>query len=1846
MVDRLGDDVLSYETGDSVYVLVADADRNVSTSASDTLTVRLRSDKETTEEALVLTETGVNTGIFSAYMLFDETGSVSADGKLQVDRGDKLVARYRDPSDDFGNVANETSTSFYGLTVINGGSLLGNTTWNTSGSPYLLTGDITVPNTVTLTIESGVEVRFTPLTDDLSSGEDVNRIELIIEGVLRVKGAQSDTVTFMSNGQVPASGDWYGIVSKGSTGKVLMDYASINHYTNGVRITNGTWADSYNNSDTVSVSHTKFYGGGSAVSSNSGVGSYRPVIFTYNKLYECGVYDGTYSSYKQYEHNDIVSSVNLQTFEISYVRSSSSNTLGSTVTVKVNSNTFDKGRIYLYYYRIYGNNTINIEVNNNYLGRESYGIELSTMRNYTSDRNSFRVDVKANTILGNKAALYNGTAIRVGVSGATSGLQMFIENNTVKSIGYGINLSSSHSSYSRIKSNTIDSTYYSGIYLDRVSGLIESNTITKCGAYDYFGIDITSDFNYPAIDTLQYNTITGNGYWYSPSNTSTSGGWGGIRLNGYTQAKINYNNIYDNGAYEVVNNVAASSVTEQDAKFNYWGTYNNSQIALGANPKNLFKIYDEYDNSSLGFVNYGGYLNAAYPNGVPSSQSVTGEVSLVDRLGDDVLSYETGDSVYVLVADADRNVSTSASDTLTVRLRSDKETTEEALVLTETGVNTGIFSAYMLFDETGSVSADGKLQVDRGDKLVARYRDPSDDFGNVANETSTSFYGLTVINGGSLLGNTTWNTSGSPYLLTGDITVPNTVTLTIESGVEVRFTPLTDDLSSGEDVNRIELIIEGVLRVKGAQSDTVTFMSNGQVPASGDWYGIVSKGSTGKVLMDYASINHYTNGVRITNGTWADSYNNSDTVSVSHTKFYGGGSAVSSNSGVGSYRPVIFTYNKLYECGVYDGTYSSYKQYEHNDIVSSVNLQTFEISYVRSSSSNTLGSTVTVKVNSNTFDKGRIYLYYYRIYGNNTINIEVNNNYLGRESYGIELSTMRNYTSDRNSFRVDVKANTILGNKAALYNGTAIRVGVSGATSGLQMFIENNTVKSIGYGINLSSSHSSYSRIKSNTIDSTYYSGIYLDRVSGLIESNTITKCGAYDYFGIDITSDFNYPAIDTLQYNTITGNGYWYSPSNTSTSGGWGGIRLNGYTQAKINYNNIYDNGAYEVVNNVAASSVTEQDAKFNYWGTYNNSQIALGANPKNLFKIYDEYDNSSLGFVNYGGYLNAAYPNGVPSSQSVTGEVSLVDRLGDDVLSYETGDSVYVLVADADRNVSTSASDTLTVRLRSDKETTEEALVLTETGVNTGIFSAYMLFDETGSVSADGKLQVDRGDKLVARYRDPSDDFGNVANETSTSFYGLTVINGGSLLGNTTWNTSGSPYLLTGDITVPNTVTLTIESGVEVRFTPLTDDLSSGEDVNRIELIIEGVLRVKGAQSDTVTFMSNGQVPASGDWYGIVSKGSTGKVLMDYASINHYTNGVRITNGTWADSYNNSDTVSVSHTKFYGGGSAVSSNSGVGSYRPVIFTYNKLYECGVYDGTYSSYKQYEHNDIVSSVNLQTFEISYVRSSSSNTLGSTVTVKVNSNTFDKGRIYLYYYRIYGNNTINIEVNNNYLGRESYGIELSTMRNYTSDRNSFRVDVKANTILGNKAALYNGTAIRVGVSGATSGLQMFIENNTVKSIGYGINLSSSHSSYSRIKSNTIDSTYYSGIYLDRVSGLIESNTITKCGAYDYFGIDITSDFNYPAIDTLQYNTITGNGYWYSPSNTSTSGGWGGIRLNGYTQAKINYNNIYDNGAYEVVNNVAASSVTEQDAKFNYWGTYNNSQIALGANPKNLFKDLR
>jgi len=401
-----------------------------------------------------------------------------------------------------------------------------------------------------------------------------------------------------------------------------------------------------------------------------------------------------------------------------------------------------------------------------------------------------------------------------------------------------------------------------------------------------------------------------------------------------------------------------------------------------------------------------------------SAQSITGEVSFVDGVGGSVLSYSAGDSLYVLVNDADRNLDASALDTVSVYLSSDKEAVEEVLVLTETGNDTHLFTAFMSFDASGAVASDGTLQVDRGNKLTARYRDPQDDFNNTTDHTANSFYGMTVINGGTLAGDTTWNPAGSPYLLTGDVTVPLGSVLTIDAGTEVRFTPISDDLTSGEDNNRIELRVEGRLEVNGTATDSVFFKSNGQVPASGDWYGIVSYGDEGEVHVGYSSFNHYTNGVHATGGQYTDSQNNGDSIYMHHNSFYAGGNAFRSTNS--NYRPIVFLYNQLHQCGVYDQGEASYRKYEHNTVKAGAAYETFEItsSYLYGSYDGYLS------VSYNTFEKGRVYLQNIRIYENATTTIHVNNNTFGSGSYGIMISSVHNYTNETDNLDISILNNT------------------------------------------------------------------------------------------------------------------------------------------------------------------------------------------------------------------------------------------------------------------------------------------------------------------------------------------------------------------------------------------------------------------------------------------------------------------------------------------------------------------------------------------------------------------------------------------------------------------------------------------------------------------------------------------------------------------------------------------------------------------------------------------------------------------------------------------------------
>ncbi|MEX1347818.1 MAG: right-handed parallel beta-helix repeat-containing protein, partial [Desulfobacterales bacterium] len=105
------------------------------------------------------------------------------------------------------------------------GDIRQNTTWTLEGSPYIVTGDITVasldysyhsdPDSVRLTIEPGVQIRFNPGTG-LIVGIGFHSIAGYY-GALSVQGTAESPVAFTSNAESPAPGDWKGIYFRNET---------------------------------------------------------------------------------------------------------------------------------------------------------------------------------------------------------------------------------------------------------------------------------------------------------------------------------------------------------------------------------------------------------------------------------------------------------------------------------------------------------------------------------------------------------------------------------------------------------------------------------------------------------------------------------------------------------------------------------------------------------------------------------------------------------------------------------------------------------------------------------------------------------------------------------------------------------------------------------------------------------------------------------------------------------------------------------------------------------------------------------------------------------------------------------------------------------------------------------------------------------------------------------------------------------------------------------------------------------------------------------------------------------------------------------------------------------------------------------------------------------------------------------------------------------------------------------------------------------------------------------------------------------------------------------------------
>ena len=125
------------------------------------------------------------------------------------------------------------------------GPILGDTTWTTTGSPYNVTCDAQVTSGVTLTIESGVVVKF------------ADEVSLQVDGTLVALGA-----TFTSVEDVPEKGDW---------GQILFTASSTDAVFDG--------DGNYVAGSTIQNSLIEWAGGGSGVEGAIGVSGASPFLY-------------------------------------------------------------------------------------------------------------------------------------------------------------------------------------------------------------------------------------------------------------------------------------------------------------------------------------------------------------------------------------------------------------------------------------------------------------------------------------------------------------------------------------------------------------------------------------------------------------------------------------------------------------------------------------------------------------------------------------------------------------------------------------------------------------------------------------------------------------------------------------------------------------------------------------------------------------------------------------------------------------------------------------------------------------------------------------------------------------------------------------------------------------------------------------------------------------------------------------------------------------------------------------------------------------------------------------------------------------------------------------------------------------------------------------------------------------------------------------------------------------------------------------------------------------------------------------------------------------------------------
>lgn len=459
-----------------------------------------------------------------------------------------------------------------GYAITTSGTLASNETWS---GVVTLTGDVVVPEKVTLTIQPGTTIRSYSNEDETGGGDNQSRIELIVQGCLLANGSVSNPITFTSDplpNQAPVAGDWYGIRIQSPTNSTSqLKYCRLDYGMNGLTIQSGS----------VMVEDCTFQS-----NSISGIWIKSPIQLA---LKRCSI-----TNCPTGMQIEATGSVDIQDCNITHTQYGIYSSYGCAINIK--SSTFSSNGTGVY--AVIGESTSlafsNTVFSSNQVGLSTYGSPMSTRSPVVVDNCRFINNSKTGFLCGSSTYkmmtfILGYSVFQDGRDGAYVTADGTILNCTFTG-NSGRALTAHSESLSISNSRFVDNQNGGllGGFLNTTDGYpgmspnisVLNSMFSACGPYgiNLQGGVINSDMG------ITCNEITGSavGIVLAVSTTVTPG--------------ITNNSIYGNSVYQIQNN--GTTIVRPD--YNYWGTSMTAELVAGT--RNLTEVFDSRDDSSKGQV--------------------------------------------------------------------------------------------------------------------------------------------------------------------------------------------------------------------------------------------------------------------------------------------------------------------------------------------------------------------------------------------------------------------------------------------------------------------------------------------------------------------------------------------------------------------------------------------------------------------------------------------------------------------------------------------------------------------------------------------------------------------------------------------------------------------------------------------------------------------------------------------------------------------------------------------------------------------------------------------------------------------------------------------------------------------------------------------------------------------------------------------------------------------------------------------------------------------------------------------------------------------------------------------